>query len=168
MNHRNKSRTSTKSQTIDFCGAEISFFFSPLLTFKFILWENKYHMGSLFQTQIAFKRTCLVNLLVLYISYYYNFIWLRAMKCISGNHCAETPSQCFVRWALLSLEGGMQSCSVRVSVSHLLSVLALKLRLLDDPGSLYLTIQPAFLDLQKMRFGERKWGKNESFTEIHN
>ena len=49
--------------------------------------------------------------------------------------------------------------SVCVLVTHLLSVLVLKLRLLDDPGSFYLTIQSAFLDLQKMRFGERKWEK---------
>lgn len=38
----------------------------------------------------------------------------------------------------------------------LLRVPILKLKLLDDPSSFNLTTQPAFLDLQKMRFGERK------------
>ena len=46
----------------------------------------------------------------------------------------------------------------------LLSVLVLKLRLLDDPGSFYLTTQPALLDLQKMRFWERKW---ETMSHSH-
>lgn len=89
------------------------------------------------------------------------------MKCISGNYCAETSFQYFVRWALLAWKEECNLLSVCVLVTHLLSVLVLKLRLLDDPGSFYLTIQLAFLDLQKMRdFGkenEKKMSHSQRF-----
>lgn len=90
------------------------------------------------------------------------------MKCISGNYCAEHPSiLCKMGFTKL----GKEECRnptqcVCVSHSPALSVLVLKLRLLDDPGSFSLTIQLAFWIYKRWDFGkenEKKMSHSQRF-----
>lgn len=78
------------------------------------------------------------------------------MKCISGNYCTETCFQSCTRWTSLGSEREIESHSVYL----------LGNRLLHGPGSCYLTRQPALLDFQNKRVGERKW-EAKSYSHRH-
>ena len=78
------------------------------------------------------------------------------MKCISGNYCTETCFQSCARWTSLG--------SGREMESH--SVYSLWNRLLNRPGSCYLTRQPALLHFHNQRVGDRKW-ETRSYSHRH-
>lgn len=50
----------------------------------------------------------------------------------------------------------------------ILTVLVIKLRLFNDPGSFYLTAQHSFCGFTKEEILGKKMRTNESFTQTHN